>query len=210
MIDDTTQETLFTIGRYFSSTSKAVSYGELYDTCPSTDPILTINATALNNILANITISAIPFYKRWYTKVDQNRTTTVNVYTLSRPLNLILPYTTMLVSALGVLLLGAWALNRNGVVAADGGFLQVLTTTRGCEEVDRVARSCCLGSEDNWSSELKKLKVRFGELDSPSWAEMDIGGRLHGRETEEPKLAGFGIDGKVKYLSKDEVYGGHI
>jgi hypothetical protein len=57
---------------------------------------------------------------------------------------------------------------------------------------------------------LKKLKVRFGELDSPSWAEMDIGGRLHGRETEEPKLAGFGIDGKVKYLSKDEVYGGHI
>lgn len=96
------------------------------------------------------------------------------------------------------------------MVAADGGFLQVLTTTRGCEEVDRVARSCCLGSEDNWSSELKKLKVRFGELDSPSWAEMDIGGRLHGRETEEPKLAGFGIDGKVKYLSKDEVYGGLI
>ncbi|KAL5363380.1 hypothetical protein BJX96DRAFT_155612 [Aspergillus floccosus] len=145
--NETARETLMTLSRYFSPVhlSTADRVNILY---PQTSSIFTVNATTLNTILANITLSTIPFTNYWSTHATQTRIVPVNVFAFSQPLNLILPYAVLLGGGLCALVLGGWALRTNGVAATDGGFLQILTTTRGSAEVDRVARGCCLGSEE--------------------------------------------------------------
>ena len=188
-----------TLSRYFSPVhlSTADRVNILY---PQTSSIFTVNATTLNTILANITLSTIPFTNYWSTHATQTRIVPVNVFAFSQPLNLILPYAVLLGCGLCALVLGGWALRTNGVAATDGGFLQILTTTRGSAEVDRVARGCCLGSEENWSSELMSLKVKFGEMENLA------GSRLS--EDMGYKFSGFGVEGEVRSLKKRGLYGG--
>ena len=66
---------------------------------------------------------------------------------------------------LPIIVLGILALRHNGVSAIDGGFLQVLmTTATGRTKMEVAAAQGCLGSHENVPEALKKLKVRFGEL----------------------------------------------
>ncbi|KAE8416503.1 hypothetical protein BDV36DRAFT_297060 [Aspergillus pseudocaelatus] len=103
-----------------------------------------VNASLLNTLLGNITGSIIPLKNLWSTKVNLTDNVMVNVYSLSQPLNIILPYSLTLLAGLLSLLLGLYSLRENDVSALDGGFLQILTTTLGSSNIDRVVRDGCL------------------------------------------------------------------
>ena len=126
--------------------------------------------------------------------MTQNLTDTA--YSFSRPLNIGLPYGLLFVLALPFLGLGLWSLYANGVPAQDGGFFQILVTTRGSEVLDRAARAGCLGGEENVPQALKDVKVRFGEF---------IGG---GEKSGSIAMAGFGTEDEVRMIQKGMFYGG--
>ncbi|KAF2125621.1 hypothetical protein P153DRAFT_359973 [Dothidotthia symphoricarpi CBS 119687] len=117
----------------------------------------------LNEALANITISALSL-NTWYDVVHGSSTKVMNVYHFERKLSFYLPYGLCLLLTLPVLAVGLLALRHNGVSAIDGGFVQILMTTTGHTELDRVAMKGCLGGEKNIPKELEMLKIRFGEL----------------------------------------------
>lgn len=79
--------------------------------------------------------------------------------------------------------------------ATDGGFLQLLTTTRGSKVIDKAAGRGCLGGDENIPDELKKIRVRFGEL-------------IHESSKSGSRLAGFGTEDEVVTLRRGGMYGG--
>jgi hypothetical protein len=127
---------------------------------------ITFNITqdSLNQALANINLSAIGAYGFWSTTTDVTITNNINIYSFSRPANLIIPYYLSLLLALPFLILGAFALRHNGVSAADGGFTQLITTSTGSAALDKATSGGCLGGDENVPRALKDLKIRFGEL----------------------------------------------
>ena len=122
-----------------------------------------ISAARMEQLLQNITISMLSISPaNVSTAVVQ--TNTVNFYSFHRPLNLLLPYFLSLASALFFVVLGLLALKNNGVSASSGGFLQILTTTRGSEALDRVAVKSSLGGAENMTRELQEMQILYGEL----------------------------------------------
>ena len=98
--------------------------------------------------------------------------------------------------AMGLLavMAGAKAYSDNGV-GMTTGFLSIMATTRN-PTLDQHARAACLGSEPA-SEELRRLKVRFGELLPRS----EESGK-HGRS----RHAAFGVEGQVMDLRHNEQY----
>lgn len=112
---------------------------------------LDINVKILKDIVANSTIAvmlgSIPL-KVTNATVDANTTTYHNVYSFSRPINLVLPYFLSLVRSLPFLVFGYFSLRGNCVAALSDSFLQLsVTITRG-EELDRMVRPCELGGDE--------------------------------------------------------------
>ncbi|CAO2657831.1 Nn.00g070910.m01.CDS01 [Neocucurbitaria sp. VM-36] len=124
---------------------------------------LKFSETLLNEVLANITISALSL-NLWYGLVNGTTSRTLNTYKFEHRLSFYLPYGLCLGFTLPIVLIGLLALHHNGVSAIDGGFLQVLMTTTGNTELRKLATKACIGGEENIPKELKKLKVQFGEL----------------------------------------------
>lgn len=148
----------------------------------------------MNDYLFNMTVSMMLAYGQWNTTVNATQSTLINVYSFSRPLNLILPYFISLGIALPFILIGVLALIWNGVSANDGSFMQIITTSTGSAILDKAAAGGCLGGEENAPQELKDLRIRFGELIG-----RDDPGRI--------KRAGFGAEGEVTALKKGDRYG---
>ncbi|KAF2819631.1 hypothetical protein CC86DRAFT_430414, partial [Ophiobolus disseminans] len=124
---------------------------------------INLNESLLNEALANITISALTL-NTYYGLVRGSSSRVFNVYHFEKRLSFYLPYGLSLLFALPILVLGLLALRYNGVAAIDGGFVQILMTTTGRTELEEAAIKGCLGGEENIPKELKKLKVRFGEM----------------------------------------------
>ncbi|KAK5988841.1 hypothetical protein PT974_10335 [Cladobotryum mycophilum] len=160
-------------------------------------PKVHITEHDLNDALANITISAISDFGLWTSTVNVTERTAITLYSFSKPLHLILPYGISLLCALPFIAIGFQALRSNNVPAIDGGFFQLLLTTRGSPTIDRLAAGGCLSGEGNVPQALKDLKVRYGELiaDSSSCE----GGRV--------RRAGFGLEDEVVPLKRDYTYG---
>ncbi|KAI9785818.1 MAG: hypothetical protein M1816_008210 [Peltula sp. TS41687] len=158
-----------------------------------------ITEKILNELLANITISSISSSGMWKVTTNTTQDVFVNVFSFSRPSNLIVPYFLLLCLALPFLILGTLALYQNGVSATDGGFVQILSTTTGSGELQRVAAAGCLGGEENIPKDLKRLKIRFGEL-------IDSGREDKQGETVI-RQASFGIDSEIGPLKRRETYG---
>lgn len=158
---------------------------------------MSITQDMINEALANITLSMMYTFPLWNTTVEANITTYINIYSLTSPLNLYLPYAFCLALAIPFLLLGANSLRLNGVTAIDGGFVQILTTTTGNRGLEDAAAGGCLGGSENTPRELMDMKIRFGELVGQD-DEIDKGG---------VKRAGFGTEDEVVSLRKRTVYG---
>jgi hypothetical protein len=117
----------------------------------------------LNEALINITISSLSLGVH-YEMVNGTSTRVFNVYRFEKRLSFYVPYGLCLLFTLPVLVVGLLALHHNGVTAIDGGFVQLLMTTTGRTELEDIAAQGCLGGEENVPKELKKLRVRFGEM----------------------------------------------
>jgi hypothetical protein len=125
---------------------------------------LDITEALLNDVLTNITLSAISL-GTWWDIVPVNTTRYQSTYSFAKPLNLILPYSICFATTAIFAAIAIWSLSHNGTPAADGGFLQIMTATRGNTEMERlVLRESRLTTIENMSADLKKLKVRYGEL----------------------------------------------
>lgn len=124
-----------------------------------------ISAARVEELLQNVTLSMLSISPaNVNTAVVQ--TSIINFYAFHRPLNLLLPYFITLAVALLFVVMGLLALKSNGVSASNGGFLQILTTTRASETLDRVAVKSSLGGRENVSRELEEMQVLYGELPS--------------------------------------------
>jgi hypothetical protein len=124
---------------------------------------LSITEDLLNSILTNLTLSAISL-GTWWDKVPVTFTRYQSTYSFANPLNLILPYSICLAAATLFAAIAIWSLWRNGIPAADGGFLQIMIATRGNTEMERLVLCERLMTIENISDELKSLKIRYGEL----------------------------------------------
>ena len=62
----------------------------------------------------------------WWDMVPVTSTRYSNTYTLSHPLNLVLPYSICLAAASVFVIISIWSLWCNRAPAADGGFLQIM------------------------------------------------------------------------------------
>jgi hypothetical protein len=100
----------------------------------------------------------------WNATVNATISTNRNVYSFSRPLNLILPYALSLLASLPFLVIGYLSLQHNGVAALSDSFLQLLVTMTRSEKLDRVAQPCSLGGDEQTTQELKHTRIMFGEL----------------------------------------------
>jgi hypothetical protein len=131
----------------------------------SFDPRDSLNITeaSINELLANVSISALSLNK-WYGNVNVTDRVSRNVYRFSHPLSLLLPYGLCLGFTLLSIVLGLNALRLNGISATDGGFLQIMMTTTGDTEMSRSVQGGSLGGSGNAPKELLELKVRFGKL----------------------------------------------
>ena len=103
-----------------------------------------MSADLVNEALANVTFAVM--YSMPFWRVDAEATTSKfrNIYSFSRPINLIIPYSVSLFLAVPLLAIGVLALWRNGVPAADGGFVQLLMTTTGSHALREAAAGGCL------------------------------------------------------------------
>ncbi|KAG4440987.1 hypothetical protein IFR05_003551 [Cadophora sp. M221] len=157
-------------------------------------PLFNITADMLNDYVLNATTSMMSAYGRWNTTANATTFTTLNVYSFSEPLNLIIPYFLTLLVSVPFVVMGCLALMKNGVSATDGGFMQLITTNTGSAILDKAAAGGCLGGDESAPQELKDLKIRFGEFigrDEPGWV----------------KRAGFGVDSELTSLTKGADYG---
>jgi hypothetical protein len=124
---------------------------------------LNITEDLLNDVLTKITLSAISL-GTWWDKVNITTTHYQSTYSFAHPLNLILPYSICLAVSAFFAAIAIWSLSRNGIPAADGGFLQIMMATRGNTEMERLVLQEKLTTTENMSAELKSLKICYGEL----------------------------------------------
>lgn len=141
-----------------------------------------------------MTTSIMTAFGIWNTTANATVSTTINVYSFSRPLNLILPYFITLLLAIPFICVGGIALHSNGVSAIDGGFMQIISTSTGSAVLDRAAAGGCLGGEESVPQELKDLEIKFGEI-----IDREDPGRI--------KRAGFGVESEITTLKKGDNYG---
>lgn len=121
-----------------------------------------VTGASLNELLANVTISALSlgaFKDLVPVEVKEFQ----NTYHFSDKVGFVVPYALCLLFATVFAALAIRSLNRNGVPAADGSFLQIMMATRGDTEMERLVIKEGDVGVDQISSELKQLKVKLGE-----------------------------------------------
>ena len=98
-----------------------------------------------------MTTSIMTAYGEWTTTSNATISKASNVFSFSRPLNLILPYLISLLLALPFILIGGIALHKNGVSAIDGGFMQIITTSTGSAVLNRAVSKSILPISHSWT-----------------------------------------------------------
>jgi hypothetical protein len=169
------------------------------DTYFGSGPSYNITPDHLNQALFNLTLAIGYQIGYWNISTMISTTQMVNKYTFAAPLNFYIPYGVLLILSIPILVLAMISLYRNGVPAKDGGFLQVLMTTRGNKDLDKLAAAGCLGGPNNVPKTLKDMELRFGALVS---GESESAGEVDGIVR-----AGFGGRGKVQPLQQNIRYG---
>ena len=140
-----------------------------------------------------MTITAALQLGWWNESVAITATDHFNVYSFANSKQLLIPYLGCLCLSLPFMVLGLLSLGQNGVSAIQGGFLQMLMTTIGSDALRDAAAGSSLGGEENLPQELKKLRIRYGEL-------------VGGRDGSGMRRAGFGTEDQVVPLRRGVFY----
>jgi hypothetical protein len=147
---------------------------------------LNITETTINKYLAMTAISALSL-DVGETSVPVDIITYYALYRFSKRVNFFLPYGLSFVACLLCVGVGVWSWMHNGASAADGGFLQVMTATRGRTQMEDLVVAQYI-DHDNLPDELLDLEVRYGELLNAQGVGIGV--------------AGFGTDKETKLLKK--------
>jgi hypothetical protein len=146
----------------------------------------------LNEGLQNVTLSLLNSLKLYNTTTNATVSQSVNVYSFSRPCNILFTYIFLLIIAIPFLILGGVSLYSNGISAIDGGFIQLVATTRGSKTLDNAA-GAYIGGDVDIPAEMLNLKLRFGQL-------ADGGSAIFGT-----RRSGFGTEHEIIRLSRDQI-----
>jgi len=114
-------------------------------------------------VLTKVTLSAISL-GLWQETIPVNITRYQSTYLFANPLNLTLLYSICFVAASIFAGIAIYLVCRNGTPATNGGFLQIMTATRGNTEMERLVLRQVLTKMDKLLVELRSLKLRYGEL----------------------------------------------
>lgn len=124
---------------------------------------MNITEDLLNDVLTNITLSALSL-RTWWETVPVTKMRYRSTYSFASPLNLILPYSICFAAATIFAVIAIWSLWQNSILAADDGFLQIMTATRGNTTMEKLVLQERLLEVDSISEELKRLQIRYSEL----------------------------------------------
>ena len=166
-----------------------------YTRSPREGPHFVLSSEILNDALFNTTMSAAIQLGFWNTTVPVHATTMQQQYSFFSLRTILIPYLACLLLSMPFLYIGLASLRSNGVSAIEGGFLQLLMTTTGSRELERVVAVRCLGGSENVPERLNDMKIRFGEL---------VG---DGLQEGAVKRAGFGTEDEVVALRRGVDYG---
>ncbi|KAH7412328.1 hypothetical protein DE146DRAFT_642829 [Phaeosphaeria sp. MPI-PUGE-AT-0046c] len=125
---------------------------------------LNISTASLNQLLANISISMLTqniFSDTVNVDVENFR----NVYHFEQKVGFCVPYALCLAIAAMYSVIALFTLRKNGLPAADGGFLQIMMTTRGNTEMERLVVKHGPRSVDEIKGELAALRVRLEDVE---------------------------------------------
>lgn len=125
---------------------------------------LDITTTSLNELLANFSISLLTqntFYDNVTVDVEEFR----NIYHFTDKPGFFVPYALCLAIATVYAIIALITLRKNGLPAADGGFLQIMMTTRGNTKMERLVVEQGPRSVDEIKGALAALRVRLGETE---------------------------------------------
>ncbi|KAF2826764.1 hypothetical protein CC86DRAFT_20398 [Ophiobolus disseminans] len=101
---------------------------------------------------------------RWHTTTNVTQVTYQNIFSFSSRSRLVIPYAFSLIASLPFLFLGFRSLQRNGLPAIDGGFVQPLVTTAGSTRLRKIAAEGS-GRPHDVPTRLKEARIRYGCLD---------------------------------------------
>lgn len=153
-------------------------------------PKFKLSAVGLQNHLQNVVISTIalnsankPFWVSQPIKVSFGAV----IYSFSEPWQFYAPYGASLLVTLVIYCVGIWSLHQNGA-SAGNSFLQFVSTTRSSEVLDEMSKGSSPGGEENFSHELKNLKLIFGWKQQSGEAD----------EMAKKATAGFGLESEVE------------
>lgn len=127
-------------------------------------PYLHLSAEALQDYLKNVVISTIalsPANRSIWTSPPVRVSHGATIYLFSEPWQFYAPYGASLLVTLMIYCVGMWSLYQNGA-SAGNSFLQFVSTTRASEVLDETSRGCSQGGGENFSHDLKSLKLIFG------------------------------------------------
>jgi hypothetical protein len=138
---------------------------------PSNDSLMrrfvSFDADLANELLINSTISMLRLNRR-FDNVNGTSSRAFNAYHFHNKLAFFLPYSLSLGLAIPIIASGLFAFyaRNQRVSAISGGFMQLLMTTTGRTELEAIIMkgSGTMGGRENVSEELKRTKIRFGEL----------------------------------------------
>jgi hypothetical protein len=133
----------------------------------SVKPFVPFDVDLANESLINSTISMLALKKR-FNNVNRTTSRAFNAYRFRNKLAFFLPYSLSLGLAIPIIASGliAFYVRNQRVSAISGGFLQPLMTTTGRTKLETIIMqgSGTMGGRENVSEELKRTKIRFGEL----------------------------------------------
>lgn len=136
-------------------------------TLGSLDPTgrsVTLNITTSNveELLRNATFSLMSL-NLFNTTTNATLHNYANVYAFDPAYNLIIPYAVCLGVGLILIIIGAIALEKNGVSASDG-FIQTLCTTQASDSIRKVAQTGARGNNEHLPKEVLRMKIQYGAI----------------------------------------------
>ena len=142
---------------------------ETYGTKTQPSPF-PISELILQNLITNLSMTYLNIFPNEHIEVNATTSNLANTYIFrsasgGQQWHLYGPYAATIIMGFTILSAGLWALFLNGV-PAESSLLQVLSTTALADEkLRRAAADCSEGGVRNFSRDLKKLQVRFVDVE---------------------------------------------
>ena len=143
---------------------------ETYGTQTQPSPF-PISEQILQNLISNLSMTYMNIFPNEYIEVNATTSNLANTYIFrsasgAQQWHLYGPYAATIIMGFAILSAGLWALFLNGV-PAESSLLQVLSTTALADEkLRQAAADCSEGGVRNFSRDLKRLQVRFVDVES--------------------------------------------